>query len=120
MLAEHDSSLRLDRGADGLCGSAERGARWEASEPKAFRDLQEACRHGDARDVYRAFSVWRWRTDRATAVVPFAEEIESVLFASAAWSPARSRAFAQGLEAVRRSDTERRRRPSCRRSIRRG
>jgi len=83
---------------------AERRARWEASEPKAFRDLREACRHGDARDVYRAFSVWRWRIDRATAVVPFAEEIESVLFASAAWSPARSRAFAQGLEAVRRAE----------------
>ena len=83
---------------------AARRARWEASEPKAFRDLQEACRHGDARDVYRAFSVWRWRTDRVTAVVPFAEEIESVLFASAAWSPARSRAFAQGLEAVRRAE----------------
>jgi hypothetical protein len=82
----------------------ERRARWEASEPKAFRDLQEACRHGDARDVYRTFSAWRWRTDRAAAVVPFAEEIESVLFASAVWSPARSRAFAQGLEAVRRAE----------------
>ena len=46
------------------------------SEPKAFRDLQEACHHGDARDVYRAFSVWRRRTDRAAAVAPFAEEIE--------------------------------------------
>lgn len=82
---------------------AERRARWEASEPRAFRDLQEACRHGDARDVYRAFSAWRRRTDRAATVGPFAEEIESVVFASAAWSPARSRAFAQGLEAVRRA-----------------
>ena len=83
---------------------AARRVRWEASEPKAFRDLQEACRHGDAREVYRAFSVWRRRTDRVTAVVPFAEEIESVLFAAAAWSPARSRAFGQGLEAVRRAE----------------
>jgi hypothetical protein len=82
---------------------AERRARWQASEPKAFRDLQEACRNGDARAVYRAFSVWRRRTDRAAAVASFAEQIEAVLFASAAWSPARSRAFAQGIEAVRRA-----------------
>ena len=87
-----------------MAGHAERRARWEGSEPKAFRDLQEACRHGDARDVYRAFSVWRRRTDRATAVGPFAEEIESVVFASAAWSLARSRAFGQGIEAVRRAE----------------
>jgi hypothetical protein len=82
---------------------AERRVRWEASEPKAFRDLQAACRHGDALDVYRAFSVWRPRSYRAAAAVPFAEEIDSVVFASAAWSPERSRAFAQGLEAVRRA-----------------
>lgn len=82
---------------------AERQARWEASEAKAFRDLREECRYGHAGDVYRAFSVWRQRTDRPAAVGRFAEEIESVLFASAAWSPARSDAFAKGLEAVRRA-----------------
>ena len=85
-------------------GYAERRARsGEGSEPKAFRDLQDACLHGDARDVYRTFSVWRRRTDRAAAVVPFAEEINSVVFASAVWSPAKSRAFVQGLEAERRA-----------------
>ena len=82
---------------------AERHARWQASEEKAFRDLQAACHNGDARDVYRAFSVWRRRTDRSAAVASFAEDIESVVFASADWSPARSRAFVQGLEAVRRA-----------------
>lgn len=82
----------------------ERRARWEASELKAFRDLQEACRRGDARDVYHAFSVWRRRSDRAAAVVELAEEIESVVFSSAAWSPAKSRAFVQGLETARRAE----------------
>lgn len=83
---------------------AARQARWEASESKAFRDLQAACRHGDARAVYRAFVVWRWRTDRPAAVVPFSEEIESVLFSSAAWSPERSRCFARELDALRRAE----------------
>ena len=81
---------------------AERQARWEASEPKAFRDLQLACRDGDARGVYRAFTAWRRHTDRAALLAPFAEEIESVLFASASWSRAEAQSFAERLGDIRR------------------
>jgi len=81
---------------------AARRARWEASEPKAFRDLQDACRDGDARSVYRTFTVWRQRSDRATALSSFAEEIESTVFAAAPWSQAQAQSFSERLALARR------------------
>ena len=85
-------------------GHAERRARWEASEPKAFRDLQDGLPpRRCSRCLPCLFGAGAGGPTGPAAVVPFAEEIESVVFASAAWSPARSRAFAQGLEAVRRA-----------------
>ena len=60
---------------------ADRRARWLASEEKAFRDLQAACRGADARVVYRSFTIWRARSDRAAELGPFAEELEMAVFA---------------------------------------
>lgn len=80
-----------------------RVARWEASEPKAFHDLEEACRDEDPRPVYRAFTVWRRRTDHAVQLGSFAEEIESVVFATAPWSSERAQDFAARLAALRHS-----------------
>ncbi len=79
----------------------ERRRRWEASEPKAFRDLQEACRGGDARAAYRAFETWRRRAEPSVVTGPFAEEIEAAVFASAPWSPDQAQAFAERLEKLR-------------------
>lgn len=79
-----------------------RQARWLASEPNAFQDLQAACRRHDAKGVYRAFILWRQRTSWPARVAPLAEEIEAVLFAGAPWSPAKADAFAQAVTAARR------------------
>lgn len=79
-----------------------RVARWEASEPKAFHDLEEACRNGDPQGIYRAFAVWRRRAACAVRLGPFAEEIESVLFASTPWSTAGAQAFGARLATLRR------------------
>lgn len=79
-----------------------RGARWRASEAKAFRDLKEASRQGDARAIYRALLVWRQRIANASAAAPFVEETESVLFAGAPWSHEQARHLAARLESVRR------------------
>jgi hypothetical protein len=80
---------------------AVRTARWEASEPKAFHDLQAACHDGDPRGVYRAFIAWRRRSGNAAQLGQFAEEIESALFGSTPWSTAQAQAFAVRLAAQR-------------------
>jgi len=76
---------------------AVRRARWEASEPKAFHDLQAACRHDGARAVYRAYGVWR---ERFASPLPasFAEELEETLFAAAPWTADQAHSFAARLE----------------------
>ena len=81
---------------------AEHRARWQASEAKAFRDLQSACRQGDARAIYRALVIWRSRTADPAAVGPFAEAIEAVLFAAAPWSQEKAHDLAAQLESIRR------------------
>jgi hypothetical protein len=80
---------------------AERRARWLASEPKAFGDLQTACRQGEAPAIYRAFVLWRQRVSRPDALSPLAEEIEAALFAGASWSHDEALAFAGRVEAAR-------------------
>lgn len=79
---------------------AARQARWEASEPKAFRDLHAACRHGDVRAVYRAFVVWR---QRITSPLPasFAEEVEAGVFAGAPWTTEQAHSYVVRLERFR-------------------
>ncbi len=79
---------------------AARQARWEASEPKAFRDLQAACRHGDVRAVYRAFAAWRQRI-ASPLPASFAEEVEAGVFAGAPWTTEQALSFAARLERVR-------------------
>ena len=76
-----------------------RHARWLASEAKAFGDLAHACRSDDVRAIYRAFTVWRQRTPHRDDLAPFAEELESVLYAGAAWPAGHGRAFLQSLRA---------------------
>jgi hypothetical protein len=76
---------------------AARHARWLASEAKAFDDLAHACRTDDVRAIYRAFTVWRQRTPRRDRLAPFAEELESVLYAGAAWPAGQGRVFFQAL-----------------------
>ncbi len=83
-----------------MAAHAARRARWEASEPKAFHDLQAACRHGGARAVYRAFSVWRERIGRPLPA-SFAEELEMALFAGAPWRAEQAHSFAARLEHFR-------------------
>lgn len=80
---------------------AERHARWLASEPKAFADLEAACRYGDAAAIYRTFTIWRGRTTRPVPAV-LAKELELVLFADASWSGDRGRAFANKVAKTRR------------------
>ncbi|CAN5499138.1 BatD family protein [soil metagenome] len=77
-----------------------RHARWLASESKAFDDLAHGCGHDDVRAIYRAFTVWRQRSPRRD-LAPFAEELESVLFAGAAWPAGRGRSFLLALQAPR-------------------
>lgn len=77
---------------------AERQAHWLASEPKAYRDLADACRTGDLRDVYSAFVVWRRRAPSAPEIMP----LEEALFASAPWSHENSRALLHDVAAIRR------------------
>ena len=96
---------------------AARHARWLASEAKAFDDLAHACRSDDVRAIYRAFTVWRQRTPHRDDLAPFAEELESVLYAGAAWPAGHGRVFFQSLRArpaVRATASKAR----CRRSIR--
>jgi hypothetical protein len=83
---------------------AARHARRLASEAKAFDDLARACRSDDVRAIYRAFTVWRQRTPPRDDLAPFAEELESVLYAGAAWPPGRGRTFLKSLRARPRSD----------------
>jgi len=78
---------------------AARHARWLASEAKAFDDLARACRGDDVRAIYRAFTVWRQRTPRRDGLAPFAEELESALYAGAAWPAGHGRAFLRSLRA---------------------
>jgi hypothetical protein len=80
---------------------AERRARWLLSEPKAYRDLAEACRGNDLRDIYRAFTLWRVRLADARAAILLAEALEEALFASAPWSRERSRALLRDVAAIR-------------------
>jgi len=75
--------------------------RWQASEAKAFRDLQHACRRDDVRAVYRAFTIWRQRTESVAELAPFAEEIEMAVFADRPWSRQTSHDFAAALSAWR-------------------
>ena len=82
---------------------AARHARWLLSEAKAFDDLAHACRSDDVRAIYRAFTVWRQRTPPPD-LAPFAEELESALYAGAAWPPGHGRTFLQSLRALPRSD----------------
>ena len=77
---------------------AARQTRWLASEPKAYRDLGEACRAGDLRDVYRAFTVWR----RHAPSAPDGTPLEEALFAGAPWSREQSRALLHDVAAMRR------------------
>jgi len=81
---------------------AERQARWRLSEPKAYRDLVEACRGDDLRDIYRTFTLWRLRAPRVQAAILLAEALEEALFASAPWSRERSRALLRDVAAIRR------------------
>jgi hypothetical protein len=81
---------------------AERQARWLLSEPKAYRDLAEACRSDDLRNIYRAFTIWRLRARRVPAAISLAEALEEALFASAPWSRERSRALLRDVAAIRR------------------
>ena len=81
---------------------AERQARWLVSEPKAYRDLAEACRGDDLRDIYRAFTLWRLRAPRVRAAISLAEALEDALFASATWSREQSRALLRDVAAIRR------------------
>jgi hypothetical protein len=80
-----------------------RHARWLASEPKAYRDLADACRVGDLLAVYRAFTIWRRRAPHEAAVQSLAEALEEALFAGAPWIPARSRALLQDVAALRQA-----------------
>jgi hypothetical protein len=52
--------------------------------------------------IYDAFTVWRQRMSRPSAAAPFAEEIESVLFASAPWSAEQARRFGAAVADLRR------------------
>ncbi|HLG48382.1 MAG TPA: hypothetical protein VKY24_19210 [Reyranella sp.] len=81
---------------------AERQALWLLSEPKAYRDLAEACRSDDLRNIYRAFTIWRLRARRVPAAISLAEALEEALFASAPWSRERSRALLRDVAAIRR------------------
>jgi len=81
---------------------AERQARWRLSEPKAYRDLVEACRGDDLRDIYRTFTLWRLRAPRVQAAILLAEALEEALFASAPWSRERSSALLRDVAAIRR------------------
>jgi hypothetical protein len=81
---------------------AERHARWLASEPKAFDDLAEACRSDDVRAIYRTFTVWRQRSPRRD-LGAFAEQLETVLFAGAAWPAGSGSAFLHTLQAPARA-----------------
>lgn len=81
---------------------AARHARWLASEAKAFDDLAHACRSDDVRAIYRAFTVWRQRTSRRDGLAPFAEALESVLYAGAAWPAGHGQAFLRSLRALPR------------------
>jgi hypothetical protein len=81
---------------------AARHARWLASEAKAFDDLAHACRSDDVRAIYRAFAVWRRRTPHRDGLAPFAEELESVLYAGAPWPAGHGRVFLQSLRALAR------------------
>ena len=76
---------------------AARHARWLASEAKAFDDLAHACRSDDVRAIYRAFTVWRRRTPHRDGLAPFAEELESALYAGAAWPAGHGPIFFQSL-----------------------
>lgn len=77
--------------------------RWLASEANAFDDLAHACRGDDVRAIYRAFTVWRRRTPQSGGLAAFAEELESVLYAGAAWPAGRGRAFLQSLRTRQRA-----------------
>jgi len=79
-----------------------RHARWLASEPKAYRDLAEACRNGGLADIYRAFTIWRRRAPPSSAIGSLTETLEEALFASAPWTPDRSRALLRDVAALRR------------------
>jgi hypothetical protein len=81
---------------------AERQARWLTSEPKAYRDLVEACRGNDLRDIYRAFTLWRLRAPRGRAAILLAETLEEGLFGMAPWSRERSRALLRDVADIRR------------------
>jgi hypothetical protein len=81
---------------------AERHARWLVSEPKAYRDLAEACRGDDLRDIYRAFTLWRLRAPRVRPAISLAEALEEALFGAAPWSRERSRALLRDVAAIRR------------------
>lgn len=84
---------------------ARRQARWQASEPKAFRDLQAACRDGEAQAVYRAFAVWRRRI-ASPLPASFAEEVEAGVFAGAPWTTEQALSFAARLELFRTTGRE--------------
>ncbi|MBN9085284.1 MAG: BatD family protein [Reyranella sp.] len=77
--------------------------RWLVSEPKAYRDLADACRTGDLPAVYSAFTVWRRRASRAVEGGALAEALEEALFAGAPWTPARSRALLRGVAGLRQT-----------------
>jgi hypothetical protein len=84
--------------------SIARQARWLASEPKAFRDLEAACRGDGAAAIYRAFSIWRQRVPTQPVLTSLAVELELVLFGDpdhAEWSLEKSRIFADKLRAAR-------------------
>lgn len=81
---------------------SDRHARWLLSEPKAYRDLAEACRGDDLRDIYRTFTIWRLRARRVPAAISLAEVLEEALFASAPWPRERSRDLLRDVAAIRR------------------
>jgi hypothetical protein len=88
---------------------ADRRARWQASEAKAFDDLKAACRKDEPQATYRAFTAWRQRLPRPVHAGALAEEIEAALFAGAPWSLDRADAFARKAETLRHATVRRER-----------
>lgn len=80
-----------------------RRAAWAATEAHAFRVLKRLSRDDDPAALYQAFTTWRQRADDGSSFAPFAEEIESAIFAARRWSSQRSKSFVTRLAAQRAS-----------------
>lgn len=76
---------------------------WVASEAHAFRELERVSRDDDPAAVYQSFTTWRQRVEDGASLAPFAEEIESAVFATRGWSSQHSKNFITRLAAQRAS-----------------